>query len=281
MKSVRMDYSPIVGKTYTLFGESDSTSEYYVTIRLIADNILSENKDIRNLVTMLARYSANKRVLRKDLRNHKTDNIMSAILNLADPLLEKYTEQTEEHLKTLPLRKIWDRRLATTREQYHLYMLEIELINRLFREEFLKADRKIALMPYCLQDFSVSCKSAENGFDYQCTHCSGKCFQNHASRILEAHSIEPYIWMGGDMKQLAKYTFHEKRTFGVLGIACIPELTFGMRTCRRNNIPVVGIPLNANRCARWFGDFFTNSVDLNELEKLVGSGGFSYPEKER
>jgi len=72
------------------------------------------------------------------------------------------------------------------------------------------------------------------------------------------------------MKQLAKYTFQEKRTFGVLGIACIPELISGMRRCRKNNIPVVGIPLNANRCIRWFGEFFPNSIDLDELEKLLG-----------
>ena len=71
------------------------------------------------------------------------------------------------------------------------------------------------------------------------------------------------------MKQLAKYTLKENRTFGVLGIACIPELIWGMRKCRKNNIQVVGIPLNANRCVRWFGEFFPNSIDLMELEKLV------------
>ena len=75
--------------------------------------------------------------------------------------------------------------------------------------------------------------------------------------------------MEGDMKQLAKYTYTEKRTFGVLGIACIPELIWGMRNCRKNNIPVTGIPLNANRCVRWFGEFFPNSIDLVELERLV------------
>jgi hypothetical protein len=71
------------------------------------------------------------------------------------------------------------------------------------------------------------------------------------------------------MKQLARYTLKEKRTFGVLGIACIPELTWGMRNCRKHNIPVVGLPLNANRCIRWFGEFFPNSVDLAEIERLV------------
>jgi len=71
------------------------------------------------------------------------------------------------------------------------------------------------------------------------------------------------------MKKLARNTAEEKRTFGVLGIACVPELTFGMRSCRERGIPVVGLPLNANRCVRWFGEFFPNSVDLNELDRLV------------
>jgi hypothetical protein len=269
MKSSWPEYIPVNGKTYSLFGNSDSTTGYYETIKLLADNVLALNQDLRELVENIREFSSKKRILKKSLRINNQFNPMSVILNLIDLHLKKYTENVEEHLRKLPLSKFWDRRLATTREQYHLYMLEIELTNRLSREEFLKTDRKIALMPYCLQDFSISCKSAKNGFDYQCKHCSVKCFQNHASKILEAHEIEPYIWMGGNMKQLAKYTLNEKRTFGVLGIACIPELTFGMRQCRRNNIPVVGIPLNANRCVRWYGEFFQNSVDLDELEKLL------------
>jgi hypothetical protein len=50
------------------------------------------------------------------------------------------------------------------------------------------------------------------------------------------------------------------------------ELTFGMRSCRSKGIPVMGIPLNANRCIRWFGEFFPNSIDLPELERLVAHG---------
>ncbi len=266
------EYLPVNGKTYSLFGKSDSTTGYYETIRMLADKILALNPDTRDLIEKIREFSSKKRILKKSLRIKDPGNLMAVILNLIDPYLRIYTENTEEHLRTLPLLKFWDRRLATTREQYHLYMLEIELTNLSFRSEFIKADIKIALMPYCLQDFSVSCKSAKNGFDYQCKHCSAKCFQNYASTILETNHIEPYIWMGGNMKQLAKYTSKEKRSFGVLGIACVPELTFGMRNCRKNGIPVVGIPLNGNRCIRWFGEFFPNSIDLTELERLVASG---------
>jgi hypothetical protein len=269
MSSVIPEYSPVNGKTYSLFGKSDSTTGYYETIGMLADKILELNPDPRLLIDNITRFSSKRKILKRSIERKKSGNLMTDILNLIHPHLKKYTENVEEHLKTLPLSKFLDKGLATTREQYSLYMLEIELTNRLFVSEFIKADKKIALMPYCLQDFTVKCKSEKNGFDYQCRHCSAKCFQNHASAILQTHGIEPYIWMEGNMKQLAKYTLKERRSFGVLGIACIPELTRGMRNCRKNNIPVVGIPLNANRCVRWFGEFFPNSVDLAALERLV------------
>jgi hypothetical protein len=271
MKFPILDYIPVNGKTYSLFGNSSSTTEYYDKIKMLADKILEKDQDTRSLISKLNLFSLKKKVLKKTLQKEVPGNLMSFIINFIDPYLREYTENTEEHLRTLPVYKFWDRRLATTREQYHFYMLEIELTNRLFKSEFNLADNKIALLPYCLQDFSVNCKSEKNGFDYQCKHCSAKCFQNYVSDILKTNNIEPYIWRGGDMKQLAKYTINEKKTFGVLGVACIPELTWGMRNCRKNNIPVVGIPLNANRCVRWFGEFFPNSIDLNELEKLVSN----------
>jgi len=269
MRSRGPEYYPIGGRTYSLFGKSDSTTEYYETIRQLADKVLGMNPDTRSLIENIRRFSSKKRILKKSLEINDHSNLMSEILNLVDPDLKKYTEKTEEHLRTLRLSQLWDRRLATTREQYHLYMLEIELSNRLYVSEFLMADKKIALMPYCLQDFTVKCKSEKSGFDYQCKHCSPGCFQNLASEILKIQHIEPYIWMEGDMKRLAEYTLKDNRTFGVLGIACIPELTWGIRNCRKNNIPAIGIPLNANRCIRWFGEFFQNSIDLRELERLV------------
>lgn len=262
-------YKLVEGKTYTLFGKSDSTRNYYKTIHELADSIMILFPDIQETIEDLRIFSGRKRVLKRLLKNITPANPAVEIARLVDSILKIYTENVEEHLKTIPLSKIWDRRLATSRIQYHLYMIEIELTNRLFIKEFIRADRKIALMPYCLQDFTVNCKAAKNGFDYQCRSCSGNCFENHASRILRDHGIEPYIWKEGDMKRLAGYTHKKKKSFGVLGIACIPELTWGMRNCIKNKIPVVGIPLNANRCIRWFGSFYNNSIDLDELERLL------------
>jgi hypothetical protein len=75
--------------------------------------------------------------------------------------------------------------------------------------------------------------------------------------------------MGGNIKELIRITQKSGLQPGVLGIACIPELVWGMRKCRKYKIPVVGIPLNANRCIRWFGEFYPNSINLVELSKLL------------
>jgi hypothetical protein len=271
MKPIRPDYSPVNGKTYSLFGKSASTLEYYETVRMLADKVLEKNSDIRELLENLNLYFSKNRYLRRILSGYKSVIPILNYIQQIDPYLKEFTENTEEHLRALPASKRLDRRLATTREQHHIYMLEIELINRLFKAEFMEADKKIALLPYCLQDFSVNCNSEKTGFDYQCRHCSAMCYQSNASYILENQNIEPYIWTSGNMKHLAKYTKKEKRTFAVLGIACIPELIWGMQNCLKNNIPVLGLPLNANRCVRWFGEFFPNSIDLDELTRLIST----------
>jgi hypothetical protein len=262
-------YQPVEGKTYSLFGKSLSTNEYYETIRSLADQILKAN-ELKSVLETIQKYSSRKAYLKRILSSGKNSSLIAYCLNTIDAYLKQYTLNTERHLQNLPWSKIWDRRLATTREQYHLYMLEIELTNRLNRIPFSEADRKISLQPYCLQDFSAHCKAADTGFDYQCKFCSISCYQHHASRILKEHNIEPYIWMGASISRLGREIKQSRQTLGILGIACIPELIAGMRKCRKYKIPVVGIPLNANRCIRWFGEFHQNSVDLNELECLVG-----------
>src|SRR5665647_2857009 len=144
MNPARPEYPSVAGKTYSLFGQSDSTSGYYKTIRELADRVVTMHPDTLELLDELEGFSKRKKRL-KDALKHKNDgDRMHEILNLIDPPLRKYTENTEQHLKELPLTKIWDRRLATSREQYHLYMLEVELTNRLLREEFRKAPGKIA-----------------------------------------------------------------------------------------------------------------------------------------
>jgi hypothetical protein len=268
MKSTELKYPHIEGKTYSLFGDASSARGYFQTIKSLADKILVGN-DIHIILDSLRNNSSKKRTLRRLGSGKKGKSLICFCLSSIHEPLKPYTRNVEDHLKNLPFRKYWDRRLATTEEQYHLYMLEIELTNRLSLSQFLQAEHKISLQPYCLQDFSANCKASSTGFDYQCKFCSKDCYQNFTSKILMDNHIEPYIWMGASIGEAVREAKRKNQTIGILGIACIPELLMGMRKCRKYGIPVIGLPLNANRCVRWFGEFRPNSVDLEELEGLV------------
>jgi hypothetical protein len=263
-------YEPIEGKTYSLFGRSNSTLEYYQLIGDIAKSALQKCDNPQKLLQTIQIYSKRKRTLRRIASKEESASLISFLIHLLKTSLVVYTEKVDEHLQGVPLHKFRDRRLRTTREQYHLYMLEIELANQVNIEKFISSDRKIALLPYCLKDFDADCKSARTDFDYQCKYCSKNCYQHYISRLLKKYDIDAYIWMGSGIKKFARKVFMNHQTLSILGIACIPELVSGMRKCQKYDIPAIGIPLDANRCIRWMGDFHKNSVNLDQLELLIG-----------
>jgi hypothetical protein len=261
-------YKPIQGKTYTLFGEGESTLNYFQTIEQLTNTILERYDDLNFVIQTIQSFSGKKRLL-ATIAVHPDSSVISFILNKIGHDLKEYTLNIEAHLKTLPLLKIGDKGLKTNRLQYYLYMLEIELTNRLNSSSFRSADKKIALLPHCLRDLAVECKSAPDDFDYKCRHCSNICYLNQVSAVLTSHGIEPYIWREADLKKETKSLLKSHKTLGIIGIACIPELVEGMRMCRKYNIPAIGLPLDANRCVRWMGSFNENSVNLEMLEKLI------------
>ncbi len=256
------------GKTYSLYGGKGGSDDFYELLHRVADECLNGNRSIPELLSVVRAVGRSKLRLRRTLLLDGTKE--STLVRTLDGSFSPFTEAVTEHLRGLGLRQRWDRTLATSREQYHLYMLEIELQNRLDTERFRTSDTKLAFLPHCLRDLAADCQSTHRGVDYVCKGCSEKCNVNGVSKLLRRHGVQPYIWMTANLRSLFRRLQKEGKTPGVLGIACIPELVRGMRLCARAGVAVVGIPLDANRCARWWGEFHYNTVNLRELEKLLG-----------
>ncbi len=262
----------VAGKTYTLFGNEPTTADYYRKISTLADRVLALEPDVLGLIRTLERGSRKKRSLKRQLRLSRSNgnDLIHFAVTAAREVLAPHTALVNAHLKELSFLKRWDGTLFTSEEQYHLYMLLIELANRAWGEAFRKAGRKIAFLPYCLRDLSATCRSGLGELDYICKGCSKDCYVNRVSALLREARVEPYLWMNASLKSLLRELLDKEGSIGVLGVACVPELFRGMRLCMGLNIPVVGIPLNANRCIRWMGAFHPTSVDLDGLSRLVG-----------
>jgi hypothetical protein len=261
---------PVSGKTYSLFGTGLTTEPYYERIRTVADEILRLVPGEETLLSLIREVGGSKRLLARKARRDDGTAI-SFVLCLLKSAFFSYTTNVRMHLESIPLLSVTDRIIRTSEEQHHLHMLEIELTNRLHRGPFLRSGFRIALLPHCLRDLEGECRSLPGDLDTVCAGCSERCFLHRVSALLRDSGIHPYIWRNAELGSLFR-RLGGKGSFGVLGIACVPELAWGMRACMDRKVPVVGVPLDANRCARWMGRFEENSVNVERLRDLIDRG---------
>jgi hypothetical protein len=166
-------YKYVSGRTYSLTEKNGVSAEYFLLIGQFVNMCEEIIPGRKKLLKSLG--SLHKRAW-KSPRN-KLELLIQKVIA---PRLEKYTPDINAHLAQLPFYRIWDRNLRLTMRTYHLIMLEIELMNRINKDSFLKADGKIALLPYCLHDLTKTCQSSKLGMEYTCRSCSNNCFVNHA-----------------------------------------------------------------------------------------------------
>jgi hypothetical protein len=260
-------YNAVSGKTYSLFGSNASTDPYFRIIHAIAESLLSRRPDARSLLLHVQKTGR----MRSKKRSGFTPDasIVAPVIETLHDELHPYTGAVREHLKNIPFSQRFDKTIRTQEDEYHLYMLEIELVNRIYRDAFRKSDYKFALFPHCLRDFRPLCKSVPGDMEYVCMGCTEACSIRLGSQLLKKYEIQPYISITVDQEKLFRRLKAEHPSIGALGIACIPELAQAMRLCSKLGISPIGIPLSANRCARWMKQAYETSFSLKALEDLV------------
>ena len=254
------------GRTYTLTDYKGDSTLYYQLVRELADRfrgIIPYETALRERIRTASSWKGFLRTFSRRERH------VRKILQDLDHALTPFLLDVEEHLRSLSLADRLERTMRTTREQYLLYMLEIELTNRINRDSFSKTPWRMALIAHCLRDFREGCQSRRGDMEDQCTHCDLDCYVNMGSELLERYQIHPYISVSMDHKNLFAHLKNDHPEMGVLGIACVPELVMGMRLCERLDIPAIGVPLDANRCSRWLGECLETTFNLEELERLI------------
>ncbi len=260
-------YKAVSGKSYSLFGIDTSTDLYFRTIRGLAEGLLDRCPDQQSLLLHVQKAGGMR--FKKQSGYASDDALIAQIRETLRGALHPYTRAAKEHLKNIPISQRFDKTIGTREEEYHLYMLEIELVNRIYAEAFRKSDYKFALFAHCLRDFRPRCDSIPGDTEYVCMGCTEDCFIRLGSRLLNKYEIQPYISVTIDQEKLFKRLKAEHPIIGALGVACIPELVHAMRLCIRLGISPVGVPLSANRCARWMKKAHETSFSLEELEELV------------
>ncbi|KNF07620.1 hypothetical protein CLPU_14c00380 [Gottschalkia purinilytica] len=140
-----------------------------------------------------------------------------------------FTENVERFLTGTYKRHKWKEDnvyCGRKRIEYHLNMVGAEIMNRVFREDFLKTKEKILLLPACMRFQSKrNCKAIENEEGQLCTGCTSKCKANHLIQMGRKHNFRVLIIP--HESTAFKNTKIEKNEKGIVGVACVLGLISG------------------------------------------------------
>ncbi len=209
------------------------------------------------------------------------DRLASAITFAAwfeersDAVLGRYTANVRHFLEEGLADHRWREDYISCGRQpveYHLNMVGAEIMNRVFREEFLSAEHRLVLVPACLRlHQNGECRARQAGGGMHCSGCAPACRAHHLTRLGEKHGFAVLL------------AAHESQVFtgesrgllgdgvGVVGVTCVTNLMAGGWKARAMGIPVQCVLLDYCGCKQhWHEEGIPTALSLSQLRRVLG-----------
>ncbi|WP_315116481.1 DUF116 domain-containing protein [uncultured Clostridium sp.] len=184
-----------------------------------------------------------------------------------------YTQNVENFIKENQGKLKWkENNIFCSRErvEYHLNMVGAEIMNRSFREGFLKTKEKRVLLPICMRYKSKeNCKALKTENGYLCTGCSAECRVNSLTALGKKNDFKVYIiphassaFTKGEMKE---------GEVGIVGIACVLNLISGGFKAKEIGFEPQCVLLNYCGCKKhWHKNGIVTDIYLKRLINILG-----------
>jgi hypothetical protein len=168
---------------------------------------------------------------------------------------------------------------ARRRVEYHLNMVGSEILNRAWRDGFLRCERHVVVLPGCMRSRGdTDCAAARTALDLRCTGCTKSCAVLTATRVAERAGAEAVaVVHGSDFSRFLRSPALRGGNVGIVGVACVPGLLgAGWRACA-SGLPAQCVLLESSGCEHWRDVGRPTSLDLGELERVLGTPLRSLP----
>lgn len=157
-------------------------------------------------------------------------------------------------------------------ETYARNMLAVGVLSRIMRDEFIRTQRKIIVLPDCLKNINEeACCKADLGNAYACTMCNSECivfesmerFSNdHTMIILEPEDMNTFF---ADIRK-------HHGTVGVVGVACALTMMSGFEKTIRYKLPTQGVFLNYSSCTHhWANPAYNTCYSLRRMFRVLNN----------
>ncbi|HSG24623.1 MAG TPA: DUF116 domain-containing protein [Anaerolineales bacterium] len=190
--------------------------------------------------------------------------------------LGKYTPNVDHFLLTAHPSYRWREDYLFTgrkRVEYHLNMVGTEIMNRSFREEFLKAEARFIFVPPCMsapQD--GKCQATATPYGERCKACTPTCQVHQVTKLGEKYGIQVFM-IPDSFSPLASSNgqgLGDVRV-GVVGVSCPLTIVSGGYEMKRMGIPAQGLLLDHCGCT-WHWDpgrGVITEINMKQLMRIL------------
>ena len=183
-----------------------------------------------------------------------------------------FTENVDEFLKEDYRKHKWKEDnvyCGRKRIEYHLNMVGAEIMNRAFRDDFLKTEEKRLLLPVCMRLHSTrDCKAVRSKAGYICAGCSEKCKVNHLAKIVRDYGVKVLI-IPHESAAFTKEKIEGNR-IGIIGVACVLNLISGGWKAKDFGFVPQCVLLDYCGCKNhWNGEGLVTEINLSKLKDIL------------
>ncbi|NMM64931.1 DUF116 domain-containing protein [Clostridium sp. P21] len=153
--------------------------------------------------------------------------------------------------------------------EYHLNMVGAEILNKVFRKDFIKTKSKMVLVPSCMRFHNdANCKVKKTDKGYFCASCSEACKVNKLSKIGGKHNFKVYM-IPHESEAFSKGKIL-KREIGVVGVACVLNLLEGGWRAKSLNFIPQCVILDYCGCKNhWHKEEIKTDINMGELKRVL------------
>jgi hypothetical protein len=161
------------------------------------------------------------------------------------------------------------------RVEYHLNMVGTEILNRAFRADFLRAGRKVVIVPPCMRARPEGeCRAQPTPFGARCAACTPACRVHQVTQLGKKHGFEVFI-IPDELSIFSKQgdagsAGLKGGDLGVLGVSCVLTNAPGGWQMRKLGVPAQGLPLDFCGCSyHWHPEGIPTDIDFQELSRVL------------
>lgn len=159
------------------------------------------------------------------------------------------------------------------RVEYHLNMVGTELLNRAFREAFLRTTQRIVILPPCMKAKQDECQARPAPLGARCAGCTPGCRVRQVTALGEKHDFAVFI-MPDELSVFSggPTTLAKGDAPGVVGVSCVLTNAPGGWETQDLGVPAQGVLLDYCGCKwHWHPKGIPTDINTGQLVQVTGA----------